>query len=245
MYLTSLTVVVVVVVVMSFQNFQLPSKSPENENLDLLSLSFRAKSTGESMPDLTLPFPVTLLSTELLQQQWVRDLKKILTEVSPESPPVHFIAGNYEYREVLLNWLISAKVRINPPLTNIIVLSIDSPVCDLLNKRNITCVYAHWKEYLIKKLTSPFAAILVLRYTAIRLLNYWGYDAANIDADAHILKNPEPLYEEFSDSDLVAGYGTWPSDLDSKWGETICGGSVMIRSTPNSGILILNLHEMI
>ena len=265
MYLTSLTIVIVVVVVMSFQYFQPPSKLLadkensypalaksskgttklnkllESEKKTDLPQRVRTKSTGGSTPDLTLPFSITLQSTELLQQQWVGDLKRILEGISPESPPVHIIAGNYKYREVLLNWLISAKVRVNPPLTNIIVLSIDSPLCDLLNKRNVTCVHAHWKEYLIKELTSPFAAILVLRITAIRLLNYWGYDAANIDTDALILKNPEPLYEEFSDSDLVAGYGRFPFDLGSKWRETICGGAVMIRSTLNSGIL----HSMI
>ena len=190
----------------------------------------------EGEAELTLPFPLTTLPTKvILQQQWVRDLQKILSVISPESPPVHIIAGNYKYREVLLNWLISAKVRVDPPVENIIVLSIDSPLCDLLNKKNITCVYAHWTEYLVKELTSPFAAILVLRLTIIRLLNYWGYDAANIDTDALILKNPEPLYQEFNESDMLASRSHGPPTLDVKWGVTICAGAFLIRSTPNSG----------
>ena len=258
MYLTSLTVVVVVLVV-SFQCLKLPSKSLESRYstleeltrliedehsvdlpLHLMTKSAVTLSKVKEEPNeegsLTLPFPKTTLSVKkILQQQWVGDLKEILAEISPGSPPVHIIAGNYEYREVLLNWLISAKVRVNPPLRNIIVLSIDSPLCDLLNKRNITCVYAHWKEYLVKELPSPFAAILVLRITVIRLLNYWGYDAANIDTDALILKNPEPLYQKFNESDLLASRSRAPPALARKWGVTICAGVFMVRSTQNSG----------
>ena len=185
---------------------------------------------------LTLPFPKTTLSGNiLLQQQWVSDLQKILSDISPESPPVHIVAGNYEYREVLLNWLISAKIQVNPPLTNIIVVSIDNPLCQLLNKRNITCLAVNWKNYLTHNLGPAFRLILVLRLTVIRLLNYWGYDAANLDTDALILKNPEPLYQEFVDSDMVAGHGTYPFSLGKEWGSTICGGTFMIRSTHNSG----------
>ena len=186
---------------------------------------------------LYLPFPKTTLPARiLLWQQWVSDLQKILSAVSPESPPVHIIAGNYKYREVMLNWLITAKIRVSPPLTNIIVVSIDSPLCQLLNKRDITCLYVHWKDYLTYNLGEPFRLILVLRLTVIRLLNYWGYDAANIDTDALILKNPESLYQEFIDSDMVAGHGTYPFSLGKEWGGTICGGTFMIRSTHNSGI---------
>ena len=190
----------------------------------------------EGVTDITLPFPLTTLPTKVvLQQKWVRDIQKMLSEISPESPPVHIIAGNYEYRAVLLNWLISAKVRVNPPLTNIIVVSIDSPLCQLLNKRNITCLFVHWKDYLVEELKWSFAAILVLRLTVIRLLNYWGYDAANIDTDALILRNPEYLYQELNDSDMLASRSQAPPELYNKWGVTMCGGAFMVRSTPNSG----------
>ena len=48
----------------------------------------------------SLPFPdVTLPIAELLEQQWVDNLWMILSEIFPESPPVHIIAGNYEYCE--------------------------------------------------------------------------------------------------------------------------------------------------
>ena len=109
-----------------------------------------------------------------------------------------------------MSWLITAKVRAIPPLTNIIVVSIDSLLCQLLNKRNVTFLTVNWKDYLTSNLGPAFGLILVLRLTVIRLLNYWGYDAANLDTDALILKNPESLYQECSDSDMVAGRGTYP-----------------------------------
>ena len=215
-------------------SFQLQMKSMNSGTSDE-SKSEQIEQYKKEEP-LNLPFPRTTLSAKkLLQQQWVSDLQKILSEISPESPPVHIIVGNYEYREVMLNWLITAKIRINPPLTNIIVVSIDSPLCQLLNKRDITCLYVHWKDYLTYNLGEPFRLILVLRLTVIRLLNYWGYDAANLDTDALLLKNPESLYREFIDNDLVSGRGKYPFDLGRKWGATICGGVFMTRSTPNTG----------
>ena len=190
---------------------------------------------------LTLPFPQTTLSTMmLLRQEWVGNLRKTMSEISPNSPPVHIIVGNYEYREVVLNWLITATIRVSPPMTNIIILSIDTELCSLLNARKIRCIYVNSKsvissEVKISAHTKKFRLILALRLTAIRLLNYWGYDAANIDTDAIILKNPETLYREFKNSDLLAGRGIYPFVLGKRWNGTICGGTFMIRSNANSG----------
>ena len=198
--------------------------------------SFKEGSKMAVSPSLTLPFPSsTIPAMKLLQQGWVDELRHILSEIPRESPPIHIVAGNYAYCELLLNWLIAAKVKVTPPLSNIIVLSIDKALYDLLNKRNITCLFADRKTYLSENIQQNFRSILILRLTVIRLLNYWGYDTANIDADAIILKNPEPLYEEYKESDMVAGRGTYPSLLGRVWGATICGGTFMIRSTPNTG----------
>ena len=189
-------------------------------------------------PALTLPFPSsTIPAVNLLQQRWVDDLRHILSEIPIESSPIHVLAGNSVYRELLLNWLIMAKVKVTPPLSNIIILSIDKALCDLLSKRNISCLFVDRKAYLRQNIQQSFHLILILRLTVIRLLNYWGYDAANIDADAIILKNPEPLYEKYKESDMVAGRGTYPPPLGRVWGATICAGTFMIRSTPNTGMV--------
>ena len=106
-----------------------------------------------------------------------------------------------------------AKTKVTPPLSNIIVISIDEALCDLLNKRTIRCIFVDWRTYLKDNINLPFRSILILRLTVIRLLNYFGYDAANIDADAILLKNLEPLYEEYKESDMVAGRGRYPFAL--------------------------------
>ena len=73
----------------------------------------------------------------------------------------------------------------------------------------------------------------------MRLLNHWGYDAANYDSDAIILKNPEVLfYEEFSDSHLVASRGRFPDSANEKFGLTMCAGMFMIKSSPETGTFV-------
>ena len=120
---------------------------------------------------LTLPFPLnTLPAEELLQQQWVSKLQQVLSEIPIESPPVHIVAGNYDYRELLLNWLVVAKTKVTPPLSNIIVISIDEALCDLLNKRTIRCIFVDWRTYLKDNINLPFRSILILRLTVIELL---------------------------------------------------------------------------
>ena len=219
----------------------------DNENQEIKftgsdenSIAIKEGSNRTTMsPALTLPFPSSIIpAVNLLQQQWVDDLRHILSEIPIESSPIHILAGNSVYRELLLNWLIMAKVQATPPLSNIIILSIDKALCDLLSKRNISCLFVDRKAYLRQNIQQSFHLILILRLTVIRLLNYWGYDAANIDADAIILKNPEPLYEKYKESDMVAGRGTYPPPLGRVWGATICAGTFMIRSTPNTGMII-------
>ena len=216
-----------------------PSLKEQSVNADKNLTAIKEGSKTAVSPVLTLPFPSnTIPAVKLLRQQWVDDLRHILSEIPLESPPIHVVAGNYAYRELLLNWLILAKVKVTPPLSNVIVLSIDKALCNLLSKRNTRCLFVDRKGYLKENIRQSFRLILILRLTVIRLLNYWGYDAANIDADAIILKNPEPLYEEYKESDMVAGRGTYPFPLGRVWGATICGGTVMIRSTPNTGTTI-------
>ena len=72
----------------------------------------------------------------------------------------------------------------------------------------------------------------------MRLVNHWGFDIANYDTDAIILKNPEPLYyEQYRDSDFIGSYGHFPLDIRQEWGIAVCTGVVMIRSSIYTGNL--------
>ena len=192
---------------------------------------------------LTLPVPfATLPLKQLLQQQWVADLRQILKQISPGLAPVSIVTADYKFREVLLNWLVAAKTQASPPLTHVIVFSLDQALCELLNQRRIHCVFVAPSKYLTSKAIASltkhivFSEVMVLRLTAMRLINYWGYDAANYDTDAIILKNPESLYLRRADSHLIGSYGHHPGELSRAWGTTVCCGLFMIRSSPHTEV---------
>ena len=86
-------------------------------------------------PEATLPLP------QLLRCQWVNDLRTYLTSLPRHSRHVSLVSSDYKYREVLLNWLILARVQLKQPLTNILVLSLDESLHHLLRDRGIPCVY--------------------------------------------------------------------------------------------------------
>ena len=69
----------------------------------------------------------------------------------------------------------------------------------------------------------------------MRILNHWGYDVANYDSDALILKNPEPRYNELRDCHLIGSVGHFPQKMNKEWGTAICIGVVMIRASPVTG----------
>ena len=70
----------------------------------------------------------------------------------------------------------------------------------------------------------------------MRFINHWGFDAANYDTDAIVLRNPEPLYyEQYRDSDFIGSYGHFPPDIKQEWGIAVCTGAVMIRSSICTG----------
>ena len=199
---------------------------------------------GFTHNSLILPFPsATLPVSELLQQKWVKDLQQILLNFPQKSAPVFTVTCNYNYRDVLLNWLIAAKTQIDPPLTHVIVFSLDKDLWDLLANQGILCVFVNPKSFIKRRLllegVEVFYQILILRITAIRLINLWGYDAANVDTDAVVLRNPEALFSssKYKDSDMIASSGKFPFYLKAKWGVTLCGGFFLIKSSAASGIL--------
>ena len=192
---------------------------------------------------LTLPMPqVTLPIDKLLSTKWMKDLKTIVATIPPDGAPISIASSDYQYREILLNWLISAIVKVNPPLTHIIVLCLDQTIHQMLQERGINSIYAPANDYLTREqimtLTKhvAFTEVQVLRLTMMRLLNHWGYDVANYDTDALIVNNPESLYTTFNDSDLIGSYGHHPGDIRAKWGGvTVCCGMFMVRSTQQTG----------
>ncbi len=171
----------------------------------------------------------------LLRQPWIQELKEFLGSLN--ATLVSMVTSDYKYRDVLLNWLISAKVKVHPPLSNILVLSLDSSLHQMLRSRGIASVHIPPEPLITVKLTSHvgFSQVHIIRLTVMRLINHWGYDVANYDTDAIILKNPEPLYHQDEGVDMIGSFGHFPQELYHMWGVAVCIGVVMIRATRQTG----------
>ena len=188
--------------------------------------------------NFTLPFPyATLPVDKLFQQQWMKDLMLILSDIPRHSATISVVCSDLTYKEMLLNWLIQAKIQAKPPLEYVIVLSLSKQLCELLLERSLQCVYISDEIFNDLKVRAhgAFAKLLVIRTTVIRLMNHWGYDVANYDSDAMVLKNPEQLFLQHKDSHIVASFGRIPSHYRDKWGATWCGGMFMMRSSQYTG----------
>ena len=193
-------------------------------------------------PSLSLPTPRATLSLSLLSHcQWLADLRHHLTTLPPSSHHLSLVSSDSKYLEVLLNWLISALVSSAKPLTNVLVLSLDHALCQLLGQREIPCVHIPPSCLLRHGLSLthhvPFTEVHIMRLLVMRLLNNWGYDVANYDSDAVVLRNPEVRYGELGDMDLIGSVGHFPHELDHRWGTAVCIGVVLIRASPQTGQL--------
>ena len=92
-------------------------------------------------PPFSLPTPrATLPLSELLACPWVGQLKSLLSLLHP-SLPISLVSSDHTYREVLLNWLIAAEVKVHPPLSNVLVLSLDASLHKLLRERGVASVH--------------------------------------------------------------------------------------------------------
>ena len=197
----------------------------------------------EIRQSFSLPVPfATLPLDQILHTEWLQALKDFLHTLKPDSGPVTIVSSDYKYSEVLLNWLISALIRVDRPLSNVLVLSLDSSLHALLQRRGFASIHVPPESLvrpaLIAKLKYhvAFTQVHILRLTVMRFINHWGFDAANYDTDAIIMKNPEPLYyHQYKTSDFIGSYGHFPQEMQREWGIAVCIGVVMIKSSKQTG----------
>ena len=152
------------------------------------------------------------------------------------SPQFNMVFGDSDHRETVLNWIIAAHVRLDPPLHNIMVLSVDQPLCDFLalKKLQITCIAVPPNSFLNEpQSTKPsYSRGIKCRLVVLRIINFWGYDVASYDSDAGLLRNPQPLYDTNPDVKLFAGSDTYPNPISDQWGFSLCAGVLLLRSHP-------------
>lgn len=190
----------------------------------------------------TLPDDYSRSLKEILAQDWVCDLQRFLKNMNEEKHIVNMIAANSNFTDPLLNWLIAALLRLEEPMVDVIVISLDRSLHNLLINRDIPSLLVT-PELMMR--TEDFPEVYHMhngfyqaRMMVMRLINHWGYDAANYDTDAVMLKNPQSIYDapENADWDIFAGFAiSFPPILHKKWGATLCNGAWLVRSNPRTG----------
>ena len=232
--------------------------TPSRDEVEITSLSITADTTIETKPaknDETtplpsipaydvMPFSAHLKSrAELQKTQWVATLYEYLQTLNTSiSPHVNIVFGDHAHGRLVLNWVTSALKILQPPLHNVMVLSLDHLLCDSLTNRNfpLTCIAVPAESIFTTNARDKWTLGLMVRFPVLRLINYWGYDVAAYDSDAVLLHNPQVLYAERPSTDVFSGAGTFPFDVSKRWGFTLCAGSLMLRASPAVG----NIHIM-
>ena len=192
-----------------------------------------------SVPE-TLPYTRALKRIDEIQKAlWITHLYQFLQSLNKSiSPQVNMVFGDSDHMELVLNWIIAAHVRLDPPLHNIMVLSVDQPLCDFLASKTlpVTCIAVPPESLL----NSPsrdksYGRGIKCRFVVLRIINYWGYDVASYDSDAVLLRNPQFLYDSNPDVKLFAGSGTYPNPISDQWGFSLCAGVLLLRSHNSTG----------
>ena len=190
-----------------------------------------------SLSSLQLPFPrATRSLDDVMRAQWVTELWQFLSGL--ENSHVTLCIADSRYMEGVLNWLVSALVVIHPPLENVLVISLDAELYGLLRRHHIDSVFIDPQTVLLKnvKLPTNYSHIWTTRMVLFRLLNHWSYTVATYDSDAILVKNPQLLYAELDDSDLVGSEGSYPFDLHREWrSPTFCMGVALFRPSARTG----------
>ena len=213
-------------------------KDKANEELFLSQVD--SDSYAKRFPfrsDFILPQPEAVQSTDDINRSlWVHDLRVFLASFS-NSTQLSLVTSNSKYTDVLLNWLISYSVRCQLPLANVLVLSIDSSLHYMLVRRGINSVYLPLPALLNPRgnFSTAFDQVMMTRLAVMRIINHFGFDVVNYDTDAVLLKDPQPLYDELRNDDIIGSVGKIPDDLVADWGITICIGVVLVRSNFRTG----------
>ena len=194
---------------------------------------------------LQLPYPRTTRPLdEILGARWVPDLWKFLTGL--ESRSISLCFADSRYREGVINWLVSALVATQPPLENVLIISLDTELHHLLHQHSINSVFIDPRTIIQNsaKLLTNYSHIWITRMVLFRLLTHWGYTVATYDSDAIPVKNPRVLFAELDDSDLVGSEGVYPFDLHREWkSPTLCMGVAIFRASEKIGICYVTFLE--
>lgn len=175
------------------------------------------------------------LTKELLQSQWVVNLREYLKTV--DGNQVSVVTSSIEHTDILFNWLISAHLVADPPLKNILVLTLDKSLHDLAESHGFSSLYVSPEMVIDPKveIKRVFSQVHIVRLAVVRLMNHYGFDVVNYDCDAILLKNPQTIFDSHKDADMIGTFGKGPNHLFNKWGVTLNTGVMLLRSNAKLG----------
>lgn len=222
----------------------------QDSNLRHRSLLVRHKHLHKVQKDLTFwPRPQSMKTDMILPPKWVKDVERISHEWKHKSQ-ITLLLANSAVIDMLLNWLILAtSVNSFVNLDSVLVIAMDQPVCKLMQEKRIKSVLVSPQEWLNNKIR--FQSIRGLtRLSVARVLSYMGYDTLIYDLDALPLKDIQPFFNLYPDSEIVGSMGIFPVPLRKKWNKahTLCTGVILIRSTEKTGIyknLAISFYSLI
>ena len=189
------------------------------------------------------PYPkITRQPHEILNSPWATKMKAKL-EAAKVGKQLTFLTTSLDYLPVLINWLIHAKLNALPLMENLLVVCVDQHSHEILSRKGILSQLVQVTDiiYTMKDMDDEkiFSARVITRLTVLRLLNYWGYDVLVIDIDALLINNIQPIFDHFSDSDIIVSIvnanNCIPSTAHNAWGFCLCIGLLLIRSNTNTG----------
>ena len=194
--------------------------------------------------ELVFPYPnITRSPREMLNSPWATELKAKL-DAAKIGKQLTYVTVSMNYFPVLINWLIYAKINAMPILENLLVVCMDKPSHEVLNRKGILSQMVSINDiiYSIKDMDGSgiFSARVITRLTVLRLLNYWGYDVLIMDIDALLINNIQPVLDHFHESDIIMSTANAknciPSASRKLWGFCLCIGLLLIRGNANTGM---------
>ena len=219
------------------------STETENGTLNKEKVTSEHKMYSDTeLPPLpqTLPYRAYMKNRGDIQQaSWTTQLYQYLKSLEYSiSPHVNMVLGDSKHIELVLNWIIAAHVRLDPPLHNIMVISIDQPLCVFLASKKVpvTCITIPPESFLASTGNRSYEQGIKTRFLVLRLINFWGYDVASYDSDAVLLRNPQHFFDNNPDVQFFGGSVRSPRDVSNDWGFSVCGGALIVRSHPSTGI---------
>jgi hypothetical protein len=161
-----------------------------------------------------------------------RKLKALLQKHS-ENKTIIIVFANYQYKEVIDNWLFALK-RIE--IYNYVIISFDKKLFHYLRQKNIPTFYY--------KTGTDLNELWINRIRILKDIINNDYNVIHSDADAIWLKNPLKEFFYSQDSDVVFSQGTiWPPDIHKEWDFVLCCGFFGIKSNKATKKLIRDVYH--